>query len=188
MSHRWVIPIVAVLVLAATGGTALLVSGTTDAPAQGGSAPAPDGAAPALPNDTSRDKPGAARRPREHAAPEPKFVPPPVVSAEAQRRAARERVAVRVFEVLDSLLSAEAARRTDGRTFADARRWAANDLYAALWKEVGDDLKLPQDELEAAWKGRAPRDARWATYGRGSFLVVKQANDAGTASSPSDAE
>jgi hypothetical protein len=66
-------------------------------------------------------------------------------------------------------------------SLAAARQWANRELDAQLWKQVEDDLGLTKEEVEKYWPNRSVKNVRRASYGTGSFIVVKKPAAAGKA-------
>jgi hypothetical protein len=60
-------------------------------------------------------------------------------------------------------------------TLASARQWAARDLPTQLWEKVAAELELKPEEMDAFWKDRSGKGSQQASYGTGSFIVVKRA-------------
>lgn len=100
-------------------------------------------------------------------------------------------IALDVYKVLDQLtdkkareqkpLRPDAAGTAPGAgvaaqgSIAAARQWANRELSAQLWEKVGTDLGLTKEELEKYWKVRSVKNIRRASYGTGSFIMVKKA-------------
>jgi hypothetical protein len=59
-------------------------------------------------------------------------------------------------------------------TMAAATQWADKDLAKAAWEKVGKDMGLEPDELQKFWEHRTLKQVRRATYGTGTFVVVKK--------------
>src|SRR5882724_5876093 len=55
-----------------------------------------------------------------------------------------------------------------------ARNWCSKEMVKLLWERVSHDLELNADELKLGWESRAKGAARTASYGTGSFIVVKR--------------
>ena len=71
-------------------------------------------------------------------------------------------------------------------TLAAARQWASRDLPKQMWDKVLADLELKQEELDAYWKARSGKQIQTASYGTGTFIVVKKAaTPRGPAADPS---
>lgn len=60
-------------------------------------------------------------------------------------------------------------------TLAAARQWLGRDFPTKLWEEVGSDLDLKPEEMERFWKERTLRGVQTASYGTGTFIVIKKA-------------
>lgn len=91
------------------------------------------------------------------------------------------------YKVMGNLILAKARERKPLRpdenqprgvaaagTLAAARQWASRDLPKALWDKLMSDLDLKQEELDAYWKDRSGKSIQTASYGSGSFIVVKK--------------
>jgi hypothetical protein len=100
----------------------------------------------------------------------------------------RGRIAFDVIKIMDRLVEAKVRERKPAvavaapksgapapGTLAAARRWAMQDLVAALWDKVGKELGLERQEVDDYWTTRSRRAPHRATYGTGSFIVVKDA-------------
>lgn len=64
-------------------------------------------------------------------------------------------------------------------TIAAAKRWAARELPQELWGRVGEICGLEVEEVDKFWKERASKKVHSATYGTGSFIVMKKAKKSG---------
>jgi hypothetical protein len=60
-------------------------------------------------------------------------------------------------------------------TLASARQWLARDLPTQLWEKVDAELGLTPEERERFWKERSGKNTQTASYGSGSFIVIKRA-------------
>lgn len=58
-------------------------------------------------------------------------------------------------------------------TLASAQQWSIRELPEQLWKEVGDSTGLELDEVERYWAERSIKSPKHASYGSGTFIVVK---------------
>jgi hypothetical protein len=96
------------------------------------------------------------------------------------------RMPARLFETLDALIAAK-AREDDRPTGADpppgtanpgtlaaARQWQNRELCVQMFEKTAADLGLTKDELAKYWKSRRVAEPRTASYGAGSFVVVKR--------------
>jgi hypothetical protein len=97
----------------------------------------------------------------------------------------------RVYSTMAKLVEAKAREKKPTRedpdqprgmatpgTLASARQWCSRDLPTQIWEKIQTDLGLTPEETDAFWKKRletgADRAAQRATYGTGSFIVVKR--------------
>ncbi len=99
----------------------------------------------------------------------------------------RKRVALQVYKTMRKSLMSKArekkAKTTQNLergqlpqgTIASAQRWASRDLGKELWNDVGSSLGIEAEEMERFWKERSIKGVQTASYGTGSFIVIKSA-------------
>lgn len=97
----------------------------------------------------------------------------------------RKRVQQRVYDIMEDLIERKVREKKplradaegDGMsgTLAGARQYAARQLPTELWDKVAADLGLEKDEVDRYWEDRASKRVRTASYGTGSFIVIKRA-------------
>jgi hypothetical protein len=85
-----------------------------------------------------------------------------------------ERVGPGAFAAMDELIAAKAREPT----IAEARAWALREVDAQMWEEVVADLGLSEEGLRKYWKSRRVAEPRKASYGAGSFIVLRPRSDA----------
>ena len=130
---------------------------------------------------------GGSARARSHAEPSPVESEPPAPSVVpddrepelAREREAMKRVGPHMFEVMDELIREKAREPIIGSpptagSLAMGRNWCNKEMVKLLWDRVSHDLELSADQLKFGWESRAKGDARTASYGTGSFIVVKR--------------
>ena len=107
----------------------------------------------------------------------------------------QRQIALDAYRVLDALASKKAGEQKPLRpdaatnnpgaaaqgTLASARQWANRELDAQLWEKVMSDLGISKEEVEKYWPTRSVKNVRRASYGSGSFIVVKKPPAAGKA-------
>lgn len=67
----------------------------------------------------------------------------------------------------------EPRRGAAAGTLAAAQQWSMRELPEILWKQVGAKLELELEEVERYWAARSGKSPQHATYGSGTFVVVK---------------
>jgi tetratricopeptide (TPR) repeat protein len=75
------------------------------------------------------------------------------------------------FSLTNQLLSKAAAKGK--MAFTDARSYVEKTLTGEIEKKLAETLKMPVEDVSAAWKNRKATDKRTASYGDGTFIVVQ---------------
>lgn len=83
----------------------------------------------------------------------------------------REQSPLRAYATMDALVADKASQEP---AFAVARAWASREVSAELWEKAASNLALKMDELEKYWKERRVTGVRRASYGSGSFVMIKK--------------
>lgn len=59
-------------------------------------------------------------------------------------------------------------------SLAAAKQYMARELPKSLWEKVISDMGITPEEMDVFWKERSSKKQKVATYGTGSFIVVKK--------------
>jgi hypothetical protein len=95
-----------------------------------------------------------------------------------------KRVQIQTYRVMKDLIRAKARERKKpsvggdrneaaSGTLAAAKQWTSRELPTKLAEEVSTKLGLELDEMTAYWERRKMRQQQTATFGSGTFIVVK---------------